>query len=200
MVVRVPTTDESKAVGHEVRVKGRCWARQVYARVADAEDEPRANDRGAQVDYFAGPGDSQRKSASREVSKVTQENSVKRILVGRLLEEEEAEAPLNSLRKARLRATLRLSQARARSSLVRRSVSCIFTPPVASETARLDGALRCRGAVGRRECGATHEGRLESRWRGRGKGRACAPRRICAQVTPEFCICLFVLFKCLTLN
>ena len=55
MVVRVPTTNEAKAIEHDIHLQARTWARQVFVRPARPEDEPKPGSRELIVDPFAVP-------------------------------------------------------------------------------------------------------------------------------------------------
>lgn len=57
LVVRVPTTNESKALSYGIHLQARTWARQLYVRPKDPADEPREGSKDLIVDPFAVPAE-----------------------------------------------------------------------------------------------------------------------------------------------
>ena len=55
MMVRVPTTDEKKAVEKRLTLKGRCWQRQLYVRALQAADDVKPGSKEAVDDTFSIP-------------------------------------------------------------------------------------------------------------------------------------------------
>eukprot|EP00943_MAST-04B_sp_MAST-4B-sp1_P008085 g8085.t1 len=55
MMVRVPTTDEKKAVEKKLTLKGRCWQRQLYVRALQNVDDVKPGSKEAVDDIFSVP-------------------------------------------------------------------------------------------------------------------------------------------------
>jgi len=55
MIVRVPTTNPSKSLQYGIHCTARVWARQVFVRPSDAQDEPANGSKDLIVDPFAIP-------------------------------------------------------------------------------------------------------------------------------------------------
>jgi hypothetical protein len=55
MIVRVPTTNESKSLQYGIHISARVWSRQVFIRTADPMDEPPKGSKDLIVDPFAVP-------------------------------------------------------------------------------------------------------------------------------------------------